>query len=128
MSQAEQAKAIANLLRIARVAMPPDLFEQDIRVRRGLELLKQLEGPGNSVRVPNHPPKSHAQRLAELRPVEESSDRLSFVTDLRWDLVLAVSEAQQSVLPLDPSAAINLIVEEWCINAGFLKPAPDESH
>lgn len=122
MTQVEQAKAVANLLRIARVAMPPDLFEQDIRVRHGLELLAHLEGPGNSVRVPNHPPKSHAQRLAELRPVEESSDRLSFITDLEWELVLAVTEAQQTVLPLDPSAAINLIVREWCINAGFLAP------
>ena len=122
MTPSEQAKVVTDLLRIARVAMPPDLFEQDIRVRRALEMLAELEGPGNSIRVPNHPPRSHAQRLAELRPVEESSDRLSFVTDLEWDLVLAVTEAQHTVLPLDPSAAINFIVRQWCVSAGFLPP------
>ena len=116
MTPSEQAKVVTDLLRIARVAMPPDLFEQDIRVRRALDM------PGNSIRVPNHPPRSHAQRLAELRPVEESSDRLSFVTDLEWDLVLAVTEAQHTVLPLDPSAAINFIVRQWCVSAGFLPP------
>ena len=113
---------ITDLLRIAKVAMPPKLFAEDPRIIRAFEALAELDGPGSSVRVPNVPA-SPAARLAEFRAVEESRDGLSFITDLPWDLVDALSEAQKTVLPGDPSAAVNLVIREWLTSAGFLLPA-----
>ena len=114
MDRAGTALVVRELLTIAKVAMPPKLFGQDPRVSRGIALMKELEAGLSSSRPPqvtSRPPKLDIAVLASRRAVAETGKGISFVTDLPWDLVEALAEAEG--LPLDPAEAVSFIVRDW---------------
>src|SRR3569832_1683656 len=98
MAQNEIAKTIRDLLVIAKVAMPPNLFAQDPRVIVAMAVLKELDG-SSVTRPPNitsRPPQFAVAALAQHRPVEGSSTGISFLCDLPWDLVTGLMLATTS--------------------------------
>ncbi len=120
-SRAELAKVIRDLLRIAKVAMPAKVFGEDPRVTYATALLSRLEYPASSARPPNvtsQPPRIDVAALAQRRAVEESASGISFVAELPWDLVGAMTAVEK--LPADPSDAVNFIVRDWLTSIGKL--------
>jgi hypothetical protein len=58
-------------------------------------------------------------------PLLEASGPIPFL--MEPDLVPVFRKAQNGVLPLDQSAAINFVVREWCISMGFLPPPAEDA-
>ena len=101
--------------------MPPKLFGEDPRVSRGIALMKEMEAGLSASRPPqvtSRPPKLDIAVLASRRAVAETGKGISFVTDLPWDLVEALGEAEG--LPLDPAEAVTFIVRDWLTAHGDL--------
>jgi len=131
MNRNETAKVIRDLLRIAKVAMPPKLYAEDPRVIVATAALSELEAGVSPARPPNltsRPPKFDPLALSRTRPIEQSAAGISFLTDLPWDLVSAMTAAQGDVLPLDPSDAVAYVLWDWLTGHGYLDPAPEEPH
>lgn len=128
----ETAHILRDLLRIAKLAMPPKLFAEDPRVIRAMALLKLLETGHSPSRPPNASgpsPGFDIAALATRRAVDQSAAGVSFVLDLPWELVNALSLAQMDKVPLEPSDAINVLVREWLTANGYLPlaPSPEET-
>ena len=126
LNDAELARVLRDLLVIAKVAMPPKLFGEDVRVTRAVSLIKTLETGGTSARPPNavgRPPKLDVSVLASKRAVAENGRGISFVTELPWDLVEGLVAAAED-LPLDPEEATAFIVREWLTANGYLPLVP----
>ena len=125
---AELAKVIRDLLRIAKVAMPPKTFGEDPRVTAATAVLESLEGR-SSARVPNvtsRPPQLDIARLAQRRAVEESAAGIAFMMDLPWDLVEAMTAMPD--IPADPSDAMEYIARDWLTSQGTLPSGPASSN
>lgn len=123
MTKEDVAGIVEDLIRIAKVAMPPDLFEEDPRVRRAKGLLVSLGAPSRHARAPNvglEELEAILGPILDLRPVDASQ----MVLD--WDLVDAVLEAREDGLPADDNGALNFMVREWLTANGYLDPGPDE--
>ncbi|MGN6057443.1 MAG: hypothetical protein ACTHOI_02520 [Sphingomicrobium sp.] len=122
-SREHLASMIRDLLTIARVAMPPDLFAIDPRVKRGQSYLVAL-GPFQSARPPNTDDdqlKALLGDILDLRPVDASK----MVLD--WDLVDAVLAARDHGLSLDDNEALNFIVRDWLVEHGYLDVPPEDT-
>ena len=126
LNEAELASVLRDLLVIAKVAMPPKLFSEDVRVTRALSLIKTLETGETSARPPNavgRPPKLDISVLGSKRAVAESGRGISYVTELPWNLVEGLIDAAED-LPLDPAEATAFIVREWLTANGHLPLVP----
>ena len=124
-TKTELAAMIRDLVRIAKVAMPPDLFEQDPRIKKANAYLVALGDPSPLARPPNAGRSFLAALLPELedlRPVNASK----LVLD--WDLVDPILAAREHGLSEDDSKALNYIVRDWLIAHGYLVPTPDETN
>lgn len=100
----EIAPIIRDLLRIAKVAIPPKIYAEDPRVTRATALLKSIETGRSPSRTPNvasRPSTLDVMAMVLQRPVEESFVGISFVADLPWDVVeaLAFSASSSSASP-----------------------------
>ena len=127
-SRAELAKVMRDLLRIAKVAMPPKVFGEDPRVTSAMAVIESLEGRAPS-RLPNvtslHP-RLDITRLTQRRAVEESATGIAFVMELPWDLVEAMITMPD--IPADPSAAMEYIARDWLVSQGALSTGPARSN
>lgn len=122
-NQGETAKIIRDLLRIAKVAMPPKLFGEDPRVTRAIALLASLETglfPSRAPNVSSRPPGFDVTVLAAKRAVEESAAGISFVVDLPWDIAAALTNSDDPLLPLDPADAVTHATRTWLASGGHL--------
>lgn len=119
------AKIVGDLVTIAKVAMPPNLFLEDPRVKKAKALLVSLGRPSSSARPPNIGTDADLEALVgpivDIRPV----DATQMVLD--WDLVDAVLEAREHGLPPDDNETLNFIIREWLTTNGYLDPGPEES-
>lgn len=119
------AAMIQDLLSIAKVAMPPDLFAIDPRVRRAQSYLVALGAPSQSARPPNTGDdqlKALLGDILDLRPVDASK------MVLEWDLVDAILVARDNGLSLDDNEALNFIVRDWLVGHGYLRERPKDTH
>ncbi|MEQ1933813.1 MAG: hypothetical protein ABL962_08040 [Fimbriimonadaceae bacterium] len=119
------AVIIEDLMTIAKVAMPPDLFEQDPRIKKAKALLVGLGREGPVGRPPNTGLDDELEKLigpiVDLGPVDASA------MVLEWDLVDGVLEAREDgLVPPDDNALLNSIVRDWLMTHGYLKPSPEE--
>lgn len=118
------ATMIQDLLAIAKVAMPSELFAIDPRVKKAQAYLVALGSPSSSTRPPNTGDdqlKKLLGDIVDLRPVEASK------MVLEWDLVDAILAARDRGLNLDDNKALNFIVRDWLIANGYM-PRPPEEH
>lgn len=129
----EIAKVIRDLLVVAKVAMPPNLYAQDPRIVTATNMLRSLERGVSAHRPPNssdRPPNFDVTALALARPVEESKYGISFVVDLAWDVVAASAQALSAdrSYPLDPSDAVDYVLRDWFTSHGYgqLLPVGDD--
>ena len=123
--QSEISKIITDLLRIAKVAMPPKLYAEDPRIVLAGALLAEIYAAAPSARVPSVPRAAGFRTSTlDVRPVEQSASGLSLIVDLPWDLAEATAKAQGDRLPLPWSDAMNLIVREWLTTNGYLDLLP----
>lgn len=124
MTKEDIAKIVEDLITIAKVAMPPNLFLEDPRIKKGKALLVSLGRPSSPARPPNIGTDAELEALVgpilDLRPV----DATQMVLD--WDLVDAVLEARGHGLPPDDNGTLNFIVREWLTANGYLDPGPEE--
>jgi hypothetical protein len=117
------ARIVEDLIRIAKVAMPPKLFDEDPRVKKAQALLVSLGRPSPPGRAPNTGPdelEAILGAIVDIRPVDAST----IVLD--WDLVEGILRARDHGLPTDDSAPLNTIVRDWLIGHGYLDPPPDD--
>ena len=115
-SQNETAKIIRDLLRIAKVAMPGDLYDQDPRVLVAVAALKDLEGSASPARPPNltsRAPALDTATVAVRTPVELSSAGASFVLELPWDIVDGLHDAQAAFSRLDTPETVLSALRDW---------------
>lgn len=129
----ELAKVIRDLLVVAKIAMPPNLYAQDPRIATAAALLKRIEQGISPSRPPNtsgKPAGFDVTALAKSRAVEESTEGISFVVDMPWDLVEASWRAmtEDRSYPLDPNDAVNFVLRDWFTAHGYgeLLPFGDE--
>jgi len=101
-----------DLLRIAKVAMPPKVFGEDPRVTTATAVLETLEGRtlGRTPNVTSRPPKLDVARLAQRRAVEESAAGITFTMELPLDLVEAMTALPD--IPADLSDAMGYIARD----------------
>jgi hypothetical protein len=120
----ETAKIIRDLLRIAKVAMPGHLYDEDPRVLVARAALRELETNSSTGRPPNVTSRSPALDVAKLAPnrsVEMSSTGISFVFDVPWDLVDALHDAQADFAWLDTSETVGFALRDWLTGHGYLQ-------
>lgn len=126
MTKDEIASIVEDLLRIAKVAMPPDLFLEDPRVKKARALLVSLGRPSSPARPPNVGTDARLEepigQIPDARPVNAAQ------MVLEWDLVDAVLEAREHGLPAEDNAALNFIVREWLTANGYLEASPEDPH
>jgi hypothetical protein len=126
MTKDEIATIVESLLRIAKVAMPPDLFLEDPRVKKARALLVSLGRPSSPARPPNVGTDARLEepigQIPDARPVNAAQ------MVLEWDLVDAVLEAREHGLPAEDNAALNFIVREWLTANGYLEASPEDPH
>ena len=124
MTKEDIARIVDDLITIAKVAMPQNLFLEDPRIKKGKALLVSLGGPSSPTRPPNVGADSELEALVgpivNIRPV----DATQMVLD--WDLVDAVLEAREHGLAPDDNGTLNFIVREWLTTNGYLDPGPEE--
>ena len=128
-SQNEIGKIIRDLLRIAKVAMPSDLYDQDPRVVTAIAAVRMIEAGVSPSRPPNvssRAPSIDVAQLATMRPVEMSAAGLSFVLDLPWDLVDPLVKAQDDFARLDPADTVQFGLRDWLTAHGYLVAAPSD--
>lgn len=105
--------------------MPPDLFEQDPRVKKAKAYLVALGDPSPFARPPNagrNALDALLPELDDLRPVNASK------VVLDWDLVDPILAAREHGLSDDDSKALNSIVRDWLIAHGYLEAPPEADH
>jgi hypothetical protein len=120
--QSELSKIIADLLRIAKVAMPPKLYAEDPRVVLASALLGEINATAPTARAPTVPrPAGFRTSTLDVRPVEQSASGLSCVIDLPGDLAEAVAKAQGDGLPLPWSDAMNVMARDWLTTNRYLQ-------
>ena len=121
----ELASIIRDLVRIAKVAMPPDLFMRDPRVMKANAYLVALGDPSHG-RPPNTGLDALATLLPELvdlRPIDGSKMILD------WDLVdPLIAAREQGMISVDDGEALNAIVRDWLIAHGYLPAPPDQDN
>lgn len=123
MTKEDIAKIVDDLVTIAKVAMPPDLFIQDPRVTRAKALLVSLGRPSSPARPPNVG--TDAELEALVAQIPDAYPMGATKMNLDWDLVAPVREARQHGLPADDNVAVNFIVRDWLIAHGHLEPGPE---
>lgn len=105
----EAAKIIRDLLRIAKVAMPGHLPDEDPRVlvvRAAPQELEASSSTGRSLHTTSRARALDVARLVPKQPVEMSSTGISFVLDVPRDLVDALHDAQADFARLDPPETV----------------------
>jgi hypothetical protein len=125
-STQDAAKIIRELLRIAKVAMPPDLYHQVPRVLTAMAALKEMESSPTAARPPNI-----TGRLPSLNPgsdkaLEMSPKGVSFVFDIPWDLAEPLAQAQEDHSRLDLEEITHLVLRDWLTGHGYLPPGPED--
>lgn len=129
-SKAETAKIIRGLLRIAKVAMPGNLYDQDPRVLIARAALNELEDSAFPARPPSTTSRMPALDVSELTPnvaVEMSATGMSFVLNLPWDLIEALHDAQAAFSRLDTPETVVFALRDWLTAHGYLE-APSDTH
>jgi hypothetical protein len=124
--QNQTGKIIRDLLRIAKVAMPGRLYDEDPRVLVARAALREMEESGAPARPPNLTSRSPTVNLSTLPPdraVEMSARGASFVIELPWDIVDALHDAQNALERLDPAETVGFALRDWLTGQGYLKPA-----
>lgn len=138
MTDADTVALVRGLVDIARVAQPPEIFAVDPRVRKALAFLAV-----QATRTPNISRDPIALEIEELLgeqaidlgpagpddPVTLQLAREMAFQDLGQieldiDLVQPLAEAQRTLLPSEPTAALNALIRDWLEAHGFLEPAP----
>ena len=126
MTKEHIAKIVDDLVTIAKVAMPPDLFIQDPRVNRAKALLVSLGRHSSPARPPNVGTSADLQSLLE--PIQDGRPLDAANMMLGWDLVDAVLEARKHGLPADDREMLGFVLREWLIANGYLEPGPEDEH
>lgn len=123
MTKDEITTTVEGLITIAKVAMPPDLFQQDPRIRKAKGLLVSLGGQGEIARPPNTNQPDMEQVLGPIIEVDHDASAIK----LDWDLVDGVQHAKDDgLISGDDNALLNSIVRDWLISHGYLKPEPED--
>ena len=129
-SKAETAKVIRDLLRIAKVAMPGNLNDEDPRVRIARATLMELESSSSPARPPSTTSRTPGLDVSRLPPnvaVEISATGMSFVFELPWDLVDGLHDAQAAFSRLDTPETVVFALRDWLTAHGYLA-APSDPH
>lgn len=125
-------RLIIDLLAIAKVAMPSELYAIDTRVIRARELLSELAPPSRPPSIgrepavphlgtadPNDPWARHVLALLEAEP------------EPQWDIAEAMALFMlEPDAPTTRPAAVALILREWLTASGYLElhPAKEDGH
>ena len=120
-------RVLGDLLKVVKVAMPPELFSVDPRIVRARKLLAELSEISRS-----RPPstiKSSAGELLDLAFSDVPLDLLTAEPKPQWDITLGLDRFMASgSAPVDRREAVELIVREWLIANGYLELPPEEPH
>lgn len=121
----EMAIVLADLLKVVKVAMPPDLFSIDPRVLNARQLLASLRQVSGS-----RPPAvvgSGTNTLVDLAFSETPLDALVAGPEAVWDITVGIDRFMVSGLaPADRRDAVEQIVREWLTANGYLELPPEE--
>lgn len=101
--------ALRDLLRIAKVAMPDNLYAIDPRIQKATELLANLE---------------RVEALDQSTPLQMAA--LDSLPSGDWDVSAALDNFMlETDAPATRPQAINLILRDWLVGHGYLEPTPD---
>lgn len=124
-SDEEVARTLSDLLRVVKVAMPPELFRVDPRVIKARQLLAGLREVSGS-----RPPsvlKSTADDLLDLAFSDTPIDLLTSEPDAKWDITLGLDRFMVSgFAPTDRREAVEQILREWLTANGYLELGPED--
>lgn len=110
------AKIIRDLLRIAKVAMPDDLYWRDPRVLAAAAALRGLEAGVSPDRPPNVASRFATidpARLSQKTAVELSTRGVAFVVTLPWEVVGGLIAEADDLLPFDIADAAPAALRAW---------------
>ncbi len=123
----EMAIVLADLLKVVKVAMPPDLFLIDPRVLNARRLLASLRQVSES-----RPPAmvgSGADTLLDLAFSDTPLDVLVTEPEAVWDITLGIDRFMVSgVAPAERREAVEQIIREWLTANGYLELPPEEQN
>lgn len=121
----EVARVLGDLLKVVKVAMPPEFFAVDPRVIRARELLARLSQVSES-----RPPsviRSSADALVELAFSDTPLEMLQGEPEPTWDVTLGIDRFMASrEAPGKRSDAVVLMLREWLTANGYLELPPEE--
>ena len=125
-SDEEVAQTLSDLLKVVKVAMPPDLFAIDPRVLKARQLLAQLRQVSQD-RPPSIVRKAPVDQVLDLAFSDTPLEMLREEPDPRWDITLGLDRFMVSgFAPTDRREAVELIIREWLTANGYLELAPEE--
>lgn len=129
------AKVILDLLTIAKLAMPGHLYNQDVRVHAGQQMLAALrpsrQRPPSVPWVDEPPVPFLGEADASDPAAREIIAALDAMPTGDWDVAAALdaflAEPDAPATRLD---AIALILRDWLVGHGYLEPlaAPEDAH
>jgi hypothetical protein len=132
MNPNETAKIIRDLLRIAKVAMPTNLYADDPRVLAGVALVRNIERGERAARPPSVTSRLQSFDLTELSrktAVEMSNEGVRFVTTLPWDVSDALIESRaDDLVPFDIADAVTFVLRDWLVGHGAIEAQSEEAH
>lgn len=121
------ARVLGDLLKVVKVAMPPELFAVDPRIIRARKLLAELSEISSG-----RPPstiRSSAGELVELAFSDVPLDLLTAEPEPQWDITLGIDRFMASGLaPVDRREAVEQIIREWLSANGYLQLPPEETN
>jgi len=125
-SEKEIAQTLSDLLKVVKVAMPPDLFAVDPRVHRARQLLAELTQLSQG-RPPSIVRWASDDKVLELAFSDTPLDMLRSEPEPQWDITLGIDRFMVSAeAPRDRRQAVEQIIREWLTANGYLELAPDD--